>query len=296
VLRSDLSPRLLRRVGGYRELAAPPGLEHVVDASWVYETPVAPAHAPAVTHRILPELGISLFFECWRDSTGRVLFGDLALQGPIRRVQLFAPAGSQRIEAVRVKVEWCRDLFGADATEHADRISLYRALGRARADRLYDRLTRTRSTADALRELLREVRERYQHVSHSHSLRVANGAAELIRASGREVALSGVARRVGVTERHLRRVLRVATGIGPKQFHRIHRLNHAVAAADRSARPPWAHIAAEAGYFDQSHMIQEFRAIAGRAPGELHVERQAENVGNRESGIGNRDQGLGTRD
>ena len=275
---------MIRRVGGYCELAAPPGLEHVVDASWVYETPIAPTLAPSVTHRILPELGISLFFECWRDSTGRVLFGDLALQGPIRRVQLFAPAGSQRIEAVRVKPEWCRDLFGADATDHADGITLYRALGRARADRLYERLMRSTSTGDALRELLREVRERYERVSHSRSLRVANGAAELIRSSGREVAIAGIARRVGVTERHLRRVLRVATGIGPKQFHRVHRLNHAVAAADRLARPAWAKIAAESGYFDQSHMIQEFRAITGRAPGELHVERQAEN------------QGLGSRD
>ena len=275
---------MIRRVGGYVELAAPPGLEHVVDASWVYETPVATKHAPAVTHRILPELGISLFFECWRDSTGRVLFGDLALQGPIRHVQLFAPAGAQRIEAVRVKPEWCRDLLGADAAEHANGSTLYRAIGRGRADRLYERLMRSRSTGDVLRELLREVRERYEHVSHSRSLQVANGAAELIRASGGDVALSRVARRLGVTDRHLRRVLRVATGIGPKQFHRVHRLNHAVAAADRCTRPAWAQIAAEAGYFDQSHMIQEFRAIAGRAPGELHVERQAEN------------QGLGTRD
>ncbi len=286
MLSPDSSLRPIRRVGGYRELAAPPGLEHVVDASWVYETPAALTRAHAVTHRVLPELGISLFFECWRDSTGRVLFGDLALQGPIRRVQLFTPAGSQRIEAVRVKPEWCRNLFGADAGEHADGIALYRAIGRARADRLYERLMKTMSTGDSLRQLLREVRERYDHVSHSRPLRVANGAAELIRASGREVALSRVARRIGVTERHLRRVLRVATGIGPKQFHRVHRLNHAVSAADRSARPAWARIAAEAGYFDQSHMIQEFRAITGRAPGELHLERQAES---RESGVGNRE-------
>jgi AraC-like DNA-binding protein len=280
---------MIRRVGGYREVAPPPDLEHVVDASWVYETPSVSADAAAVTHRVLPELGISLFFECWRDSAGRVLFGGLALQGPIRRVQLFVPAGSQRIEAVRVKPEWCRDLFGADASEHADDITLYRALGRGRADRLHDRLMRSMSTAGALRELLREVRERYQRVSHSRSLRVANEAAELIRASGRDIALSAVARRVGVTDRHLRRVLRAATGIGPKQFHRVSRLNAAVAAADRSTRPAWAQIAAEAGYFDQSHMTQEFRAITGRAPGELHVERQAENL----SGITNRESGHG---
>lgn len=272
----------LRRVGGYYEVAAPPGLEHVVDAAWVFEAPeVTAMNGPGAMHRVLPELGVSLYFACWRDTSGRVAHGSLHLQGPIRRVQLFAPAGSFRIEALRVKPEWSRTLFGADTTEHADGFALFRAFDRARADRLADRLTRSTTTREVLGELVAEVRRRYDGATAPRALRLAHEAAELIRGDGRDRHLADVARRLGITERHLRRVLPEATGLSPKQFQRVHRLNRAVAAADRTPCPSWARIAAMAGYYDQSHLIQEFRAITGRGPVELHRERQAENVGNR---------------
>ncbi len=280
-----LSRPPLRRVGGYYEIAPPSGLEHVVDAAWVFETPhPTGTDAPVATHRVLPELGVSLYFVCWRDASGRVIDGLLHLQGPIRRVQLFAPAGSLRIEAIRVKPEWSRELFGADTTEHADGFEPFRALDRTRADRLHDRLTRSTSTADVLGELAAEVRRRYDRANSARAHRLAHEAAELIRGDGRDPHLARVARTLGITERHLRRVMRAATGLSPKQFHRVHRLNRAVAAADRTPRPAWARIAAMAGYYDQSHMIQEFRAITGRVPVALHRERQAENTGNGEPG------------
>ena len=265
-----------RRVGGYREVAPPAGLEHVVDAAWSY---VTPRHAAAVTatHRVLPELGVSLYFVCWRDVSGRVTHGSLHLQGPIRRVQVFTPTGSLHIEAIRVKPEWSRELFGADTTEHADGFELFRALDGRRGDRLYDRLTRTTATAEALRALATEVRARYDRVRLSRPLRLAHAAAESIRANARDHHLAAIARDLQITDRHLRRVICDATGLGPKQFQRIHRLNQAVAAADAGVRPAWAWIATEAGYYDQSHMIQEFREITGRVPGVLHRERQAEN-------------------
>jgi AraC-like DNA-binding protein len=268
----------LRRVGGYRELAPPPGLAHVVDASWVYAAPHGvPARAAGTTHRVLPELGVSLYFECWRDVSGRVTQGSLHLQGPIRRVQLFAPTGSLCIEAIRVKPEWSRELFDADTSEHADGFELFRVLDRSRADRLYDRLMRTTTTLEAIGELAAEVRDRYDRVRSSRALRLAHGAAELIRADARDQSLAGVAHDLSITDRHLRRVMRDATGLGPKQFQRVHRLNRAVAAADGTPHPAWARIAMEAGYYDQSHLIQEFRSITGRGPVALHRERQAEN-------------------
>jgi transcriptional regulator GlxA family with amidase domain len=47
---------------------------------------------------------------------------------------------------------------------------------------------------------------------------------------------------------------------------RILRFRHACQLAERSARPQWTGIAADAGYFDQAHLIRDFHEFAGVPP------------------------------
>jgi methylphosphotriester-DNA--protein-cysteine methyltransferase len=78
-------------------------------------------------------------------------------------------------------------------------------------------------------------------------------------------------------ERHLRRVFRDAIGMIPKTFARLARFRRALGAARPDEHEGWASIAAEAGYYDQAHLIAEFRMIAGVTPqglvGELREAR-----------------------
>ena len=50
----------------------------------------------------------------------------------------------------------------------------------------------------------------------------------------------------------------------PKTAARVIRFERARSLAEQAARPDWARIAVEAGYYDQSHLINEFRAFSGR--------------------------------
>jgi AraC-like DNA-binding protein len=88
-----------------------------------------------------------------------------------------------------------------------------------------------------------------------------------------------VANDLGVSERHLRRVFRETVGVSPKAFAKITRFRRAVCAARDDAYPRWASIAVATGYYDQAHLIAEFRAIAGVTPRtllrELHVTTRA---------------------
>jgi AraC-like DNA-binding protein len=89
-----------------------------------------------------------------------------------------------------------------------------------------------------------------------------------------------VAADLGVSERHLRRVFRETVGVSPKTFARLARFHHALRAARDDGHAGWARIAADAGYYDQAHLIAEFRAIAGVTPQALLGElRAAPSVG-----------------
>jgi AraC-like DNA-binding protein len=79
--------------------------------------------------------------------------------------------------------------------------------------------------------------------------------------------VSGVASTVGLSERQLRRRFEAAVGYGPKRLGRIfrfQRLLDLIHAGDHRIR--WAELAIEAGYADQSHMINESLALAGTPP------------------------------
>jgi AraC-like DNA-binding protein len=71
---------------------------------------------------------------------------------------------------------------------------------------------------------------------------------------------------LGVSERQLRRDFDAVVGLSPTRFLRILRLRRALHDARASRQPEWAAIAERHGYFDQAHLIADFRALTGRTP------------------------------
>jgi transcriptional regulator GlxA family with amidase domain len=68
---------------------------------------------------------------------------------------------------------------------------------------------------------------------------------------------------VGLSERQLRRRFLVAVGLSPKAYARMVRLHKAMALARSSPMPDWAQIAVRSGFYDQPHMLAEFRRAVG---------------------------------
>ncbi|SRR5258707_13768760 len=52
----------------------------------------------------------------------------------------------------------------------------------------------------------------------------------------------------------------------PKLFQRIQRFHKTLALVTETARPQWAQLALDAGYFDQSHLIRDFLSSSGAIP------------------------------
>jgi AraC-like DNA-binding protein len=82
--------------------------------------------------------------------------------------------------------------------------------------------------------------------------------------------IDDLAAAAGLSERQLRRRFSVAVGLRPKAYARVVRLHAALGLAAASTKPAWADIAQQCGFYDQPHLIAEFRAATGQSPAALH--------------------------
>jgi AraC-like DNA-binding protein len=80
------------------------------------------------------------------------------------------------------------------------------------------------------------------------------------------IRVDDICHRYGISPRSLQRLFRRYVGVSPEWVLRRYRLHEAAA---RLAEPPpgsWAEVAAELGYFDQSHFVNDFTAAVGLSP------------------------------
>ncbi|MDT7701041.1 MAG: hypothetical protein QOJ30_3366 [Pseudonocardiales bacterium] len=75
-----------------------------------------------------------------------------------------------------------------------------------------------------------------------------------------------VVERFGIAPRTLQRLFARYLGVSPKWVLRRYRLHEAAARLAAEQDRPWAEVAAELGYFDQSHFIRDFTAAIGLTP------------------------------
>lgn len=117
-----------------------------------------------------------------------------------------------------------------------------------------------------LRRLANNVREPSALTWAWHQLRASHGGAAIAELAA-ELQWSRK-RLIGMFENQL--------GVSPKLLARMLRFQRLLTLDARSANASWAQLAREAGYFDQAHLIREFRDFAGITPGHY---RQLERMG-----------------
>lgn len=101
-------------------------------------------------------------------------------------------------------------------------------------------------------------------------LRPGNGAvaaavAAIERGAGR---IDTIARDVGVHPRRLERMFRQEVGLPPKMLARIARFQGVLRGSG-----DWAAVAQACGYFDQAHLIRDFKEFAGETPAAYFARR-----------------------
>jgi AraC-like DNA-binding protein len=107
-------------------------------------------------------------------------------------------------------------------------------------------------------------------------------AVRRIIAAGGSLGITRLAPALGVTRQHLARRFADFVGVSPKVFARIVRMQRLIEAARASVNghdPNWAALALAGGYYDQAHLVDEFRELTGLTPAAWWKTRSGSNGG-----------------
>jgi AraC-like DNA-binding protein len=72
--------------------------------------------------------------------------------------------------------------------------------------------------------------------------------------------------RTGIGKRSLQRIFNEYVGVSPKWVIRRYRLHELIEKLNSGDKLNWAHLALELGYFDQAHLINDFKVFIGWSP------------------------------
>jgi AraC-like DNA-binding protein len=97
--------------------------------------------------------------------------------------------------------------------------------------------------------------------------RMAFAADRILNSSG-NLSSAELAGHAGIGVRQFQREFSARFGASPKLFSRIVRSQNALDTKARSSTKSWTDVAQELGYYDQMHMVHDFREFTGESPTE----------------------------
>ena len=223
--------------------------------------------------------GTSQYIERLPDATSSLTFRatargvDLSVAGAVSRAVYKEPPGQLLAISVIFKPGGAYPFFGVPMHTLADRSVPLEELWGPQARALLARLLGCLDVAQAAERLEQALTARLEHEAHLE-LRSAVQVLQAVRrvVSGEHgIDVADLARRVGLSERQLRRVFATAVGIGPKQDLQMLRFNRAARLTGMSG----GELASAAGYYDQAHLISEFQHLARMTPRAFANRRRA---------------------
>ncbi|MCQ4166083.1 helix-turn-helix domain-containing protein [Tahibacter harae] len=221
-----------------------------------------------VIERVLPDGAVRLVFNfgdppALGDAAGQ----PAAVVGASSTAALVQLRGRMEGISVTLRAGAAAALLGLPAGEIAGTaVTLPQLWGRRGAE-LQQRLGETADDAARVELIRAELRHRLHRAAEGPA-QACMAAARFISAAGGRRPLREIAAAVGVGERRLQQLFQAHVGLSPRSWSRLARL-HACLRLVRGARAPdWADLALRSGFYDQSHLVNEFRGLCGVTPTE----------------------------
>jgi len=217
----------------YREIAPTAALRPWVECFWTRSVGGGQAIVPV---RVLPDGCADLVFD--------LTAGEGLAVGTMTKPLVLPPSSAREFFGVRFRPGRAASFLRIPLAEITDARVPLRDIWKSWSGEL---------SLDALEsELIRRLRP-------DRDTRVDAAIARIAAGTDR---IENIARDIGISRQHLARQFLHHVGVSPKTFARVMRFQRVL--ADR--RGDWSDVAARHGYYDQSHLIADFRELAGTTP------------------------------
>jgi AraC-like DNA-binding protein len=261
----------------YEKFAPSPQLTPFVSQLWVQESLAdAATHSFAPT-RVLPTGSVDIavyYLEPFVELVGgtRRLLPRTVVTGPQSTFKTYSATRRTGIVMARIRPGAAAALFGLPLHELRDcNVDLADLVAPNHVRLVEQRVGEATTGADRAKaldaflvSLLRSRGSAHVRMAAELGWIVTSGGARPIRA---------LARAAGRTQRALQRDFRDDVGLSPKAFSRLVRLQAALHL--RATGASWSMAAYSTGYQDQSHLINDCKALSGLSPGQVLLRRRA---------------------
>ena len=202
--------------------------------------------APSEGHRILPDGCADLVFD--------LTDGESAVVGTMTRPLMLPPGGPSSMIGVRFNPGRAAAFLRIPLAEITDAHVPLGAIWKGWSDGVLER-------PDFIARLEIELLRR---LDPERDRRVDAAVARIVAANG-NVRIDPLAREIGISRQHLARQFLHHVGVSPKTFARVMRFRRLTDSMNARTEG-WAEVALDHGFYDQSHLIAEFRELAGTTP------------------------------
>ncbi len=217
-------------------------------------------------HRVLPDGCIDIVFNLGEGARERS-----AVVGTMTRPLLVAASGRQDFLGVRFRPGQAGAFLKFCASELTnDAAPLDNFWGDA-ARLLLERLAESTNSREHVGLLEAALCLRLRDTRPANA--VLGAAVETILDRRGRLSVRELSARSGHSRQHLARLFDEHVGIPPKTFCRVVRFQNLLEHVRHSRAIRWADAAAESGYYDQAHLIADFRQFTGLPPTAYRAQR-----------------------
>jgi len=241
-------------------------LSQYVDLIWRIER----TRAQPARQRVYPDGAIALVVHLRKPTATYFVDGKAhtirvpLLAGPYSRSFEIDPSQSTSVIGVNFRPGAARLFFPVAVSElHNTDISLSE-IDPAEADRLLNDICSASGEHAQLQAMEEFLNRKLARAVAIHPA-VVYAVERLTRAGGTD-SIQKIQLDMGLSHTRFIQLFRDHVGLTPKLFFRVRRFRGVMEGIQKGLPVNWAELAADCGYFDQAHLIRDFRAFAGITP------------------------------